>query len=128
MPGVEIIGTGIVLAHVSETLRASMLEESFRCRVSRVIVVQVEPNLLEARIVDVGQGTTPQVRGVQDDDGSFWLEALLEGQVGQEVHEAFEDLKQPRLWLVMHRDILSRPDKTLEFRVARFEPRSGRVS
>lgn len=128
MPGVEIIGTGIVLAHVSETLKASMLEEGFRCRVARVIVIQVEPNLLEARIVDVGQGTTPQVGRVQDNHRAFRDRRFLQGQVSQEVHEAFKDLKQPRLWLVMHRDILSRPDKALEFRVTRFEPRSSRVS
>jgi len=62
MPGVQFVSIRVVLSHVREPVRASMFDEGFRRSVPGVIVVEVEPNLLEAKIVDVGQGTTPQVR------------------------------------------------------------------
>ena len=105
-----------------------MFEEGFRCGVSRIIVVEVQSNLFIASVIQVGQGASPQVGGVQDNDRTFRDLDLLQGQVGQEVHEAFEDLEQPSVCLLMHRDIFPRPDEALKFGVTRLKTRSSRVS
>ena len=128
MPCVEIIGIRIVLAHVGEARRASMFDEGFRCGISRVVVVEVEANLFEAQVIEIGQGTTPQIGGVQDDDRAFRLEDLLERQVGQEIHKALEDLKQASLWPIVNRDVLSRTYEALELRVTGLEARPSRVT
>ena len=95
---------------------------------SGLIVVEVEPHLIKARVLEVGQGASPEVRGVQHQHRADRLIRHIGGEVGQVVHEAFEDLEQAAVRLVVEGHVFARSDKALEKRVTGFEAVSGWVT
>ena len=84
----------VITAHVRKFGGCLRVFEQFaRGRFARSVVAQVQAHLFETWIIDVGQGTLPQVRGIQHQHGAYWPRWPIFRQVGQKIHEAFKDLE-----------------------------------
>ena len=67
----------------SKSLRLAALPASSLSR--------VQAHFLKARIVQIGQGLRPEVRGVQDQHRAGCFAHRPSTQIGQKIHEALED-------------------------------------
>lgn len=128
MPSVQVISILVVASHVLDAGSTSLEGQTRGCRRSGRVVIEVEPDIAEALLLKVGQGAAPEVRGIEYQHRPFGRIRLLQGQVGQEIHEALEDLKEAGVSLVMEGHTFARTDKTLKERVTRLEALTGRVT
>ena len=81
-PDAEILIACVVTAHIDKFCGIFRVLEKFAAgSAASVVVVQIQVHLCKARIVDVGQGTSPQVRAVEYQRCANRLAWFIFGQV-----------------------------------------------